>query len=492
MSERPFWHEDPDAPAGDNLPAPEAGGDRYELVPVNRSKTAAEYDDLDVAAHTATLMEFVSVVRDIAARLDTGGPDFQQSPTGALIGAWLAEATETLQIAGELPTIETLTKDTYYQYEDAYYQYFDRFISLLEQARGSFREAITAAPNFSPAFTDGYGRVHNDLISAGVRLALVAANWNGSKTAYPEFSFANGAGQAVYAPSERTYPSAADAWKAVEQYGDAHCDLFDYILAKMLASKASNQRDIYGDFRLTPEEVLEARGIKKHKNGGYRPEDMREVIEQVRHLAGIDVRASVSGYTKLGKGRRGKRQTLTLEHAIPLITINERLDKVSLNGERVPVAWQLRPGNWARELEQFTPQYAWMMQGILQLHAHHDANAKRIGRFLVYQYRVREHERSWAQPYRVADLLSGAGIEVDRAHAGRFRERIEAALDVLANPVLMDGPVCIQSWRYVRPVAATGRGWLDAWLGTGIIIMPSDDIMNRRALMKRVVQSIEQ
>jgi hypothetical protein len=360
------------------------------------------------------------------------------------------------------------------------------FDALAKKARASVekrRVARAAAAIAPPAFDDeGYGRVTNDLISAGGRLALVSPTWAGKPNAYPVFRFGNAAGEAVYAPSEKTYPSAADAWKAVESYDDAHVDLFDYILAKMLASKASNQRDIYGDFRLTPSEVLDARGIKKHIKGGHKPENIREIIKQVDALASIEVRASVTGYTAGGKekGKRGKRQAITLEHAVDLISIHETLYEQSLAGERIPIAWQLRPGNWARELEQFTPQYAFMMQGILKLHARRDANAKRIGRYLIYQYRVRARERSWAQPYRICDLLASAGIEVDRGNAGRFRGRIETALNILANAEEMRGPVCIQRWHYPNPVEQIGRGWLDDWLESGIVIEPPDALTAER------------
>lgn len=355
------------------------------------------------------------------------------------------------------------------------------FDALAKKARESVEKRRERSANATsaiapPAFNDdGYGRVTNDLISAGGRLALVST-WAGKPNAYPVFRFGNAAGEAVYAPSEKTYPSAADAWRAVESYDDAHVDLFDYILAKMLASKASNQRDIYGDFRITPSEVLDARGIKKHVKGGHKPENIREIVKQVDALASIEVRASVTGYSGGGKdkSKRGKRQAITLEHAVDLISIHETLYEQSLTGERVPIAWQLRPGNWARELEQFTPQYAFMMQGILKLHARRDANAKRIGRFLIYQYRVRAHERSWSQPYRICDLLAGAGIEIDRDNPKRFRGRIETALNILANPEEMRGPVCIQSWKYPHPVEQSGRGWLDDWLESGIVIEPPD------------------
>jgi hypothetical protein len=121
-----------------------------------------------------------------------------------------------------------------------------------------------------------------------------------------------------------------------------------------------------------------------------------------------------------------------------------------------------------------------MMQGILRLHAKNDRNAKRLGRFLVFQYRIRANQRSWSQPYRVADLLSGAGVSIDRKNPGRFRERIESALNVLANPGYMEGPICVKSWRYRDQVDPGSRGWFDRWLEARIVILPPDEIAHER------------
>lgn len=113
----------------------------------------------------------------------------------------------------------------------------------------------------------------------------------------------------------------------------------------------------------------------------------------------------------------------------------QTLYRTALDGEKVPIAWHLRPGDWAIDMERFGPQLAIMMQGILKLHARNDAHAKRIGRYLVYQFRVRAAEQSWRQPYRVETLLKGAGVDVDRKNPARFRQRVEAALDTLGSTV---------------------------------------------------------
>ncbi len=352
--------------------------------------------------------------------------------------------------------------------------------TLMDAARKRLGLVKPAGDNASaPAFNaDGYGHVDNSIVPVSARLAMVS-KWTGPKTEHPEFRFTSDAGQAVYAPSMKMFPLAADAWRAVETLDDAHVDTLDYILAKSLANKAARTRDEYGSFTITREDILDARGIAKHIKGGHKPENLAEVVEHIAHLSQLMVRANVTGYTKPQKGKRGKKETLTVE--APLILIAQTLYRKAFDGEQVPIAWHLRPGDWAIEMERFTPQLATMMQGILKLHARRDAHAKRIGRYLVYQYRVRATQKSWAQPYRIETLLAGAGIEVDRGNPGRFRQRIESALATLANSVEMDdGPVCIASWSYPNPIAATGRGWFDRWLASGIIIMPPRTLMEER------------
>jgi len=120
-----------------------------------------------------------------------------------------------------------------------------------------------------------------------------------------------------------------------------------------------------------------------------------------------------------------------------------------------------------------------MMRGILRLHAKNDKNAKRIGRYLaLYQYPIRARHGTWKQPYSVRKLLNEAGVPIDAKNPTRFSGRIEEALDVLANPVSMDGPVCVKSWRYLDTVDVSKRGGFKLWLDARIEILPPDEITN--------------
>jgi len=331
-------------------------------------------------------------------------------------------------------------------------------------------------PTYAPAFhDDGHGDTPSDLISTGARRALVA-RWPGAKRMYPTFSYALDGGNVThYAPSRDIFPTPEDAWRAVERYSDAHADLLDYVLCKHMANKESGQRGPHGGFYMSADEFLDARGLTKHVRGGHKSENVVGVITQVRDLTQITVRGQVSGYTKAHPGKRSKREALVIE--AHLLEVSQTIYRKLLDGTETPLAWYIRPGDWAAELEQFSEQYAITMQSILRLDTKKDANAKRIARYLIWQYRVRAREQSWKQPYRVAALLDGAGITPDAKNPKRFRERIEVAFDTLANPHEMSPPV-IGAWNYSDKVEAKGRGWFDKWLESGVVIVPPDALTN--------------
>ena len=347
---------------------------------------------------------------------------------------------------------------------------------LLTAARKSLGMDATPAtrPTFTPAFdADGYGRVANDLIARGVRQMLVAP-WPGPRTRPPEFQYLSDSGAVTYGV-ERALDSLQDAWAIVDRLDDGHADLFDFILTKMLASMAVHSRDIYGDFIITPQEIYNARGLKKHPKGGHRPEYIREIISQMEDLKQIQLRAELSRHTKSKRG--GKPSRVSIEHAVDLIDIHETIEEVSPEGERTVLAWNLRPGNWTRALEGFTEQYALMMQGILMLHSTRERNAKRIGRYLIAQYRIRAFYKNWEQGYDVRTILDGAGIPIPDRNKPRFKSRIEAALDTLASPQKMHGPVCIDSWKYIRSIDMSRGDWFECWLETPVTILPTQKLM---------------
>ena len=388
-------------------------------------------------------------------------------------GPHLTQAMLTLWQAWTRTLVESIASSSRISDDDS--ETAEQFNALIRAARKSLGMDATPAtetpPTFTPAFdADGYGRTDNSVVSIGARRALSASpsRWGFDVEGFPVFTHENGSGKALYSPSRSHFPTARDAMRAVENYGPSQVAMLKYITAMHLANSANKTSGPYGGFYVSIDDYLGVVGRAKHAKGGYRPEDRRDVIELIEALERIEVTGSVEGYEK---GKRGKKSSLTIRS--PLIVVSHRVTQRGvLDGEERPVAWYLRAGDWAAELEQFGMQYAVMTKALLQLNTQNDMHAFNLGNHLTEEYRIRARQQSWKQPHRVCKLLEGAEIEVDRKHAGRFRQRIEAALDVLSNPVEMQGTPIIERWQYADVVEAKGRGWFDRWLAAGIVITP--------------------
>lgn len=320
-----------------------------------------------------------------------------------------------------------------------------------------------------PVFdADGYGRRGNDLISRSAHKMFVSA-WPGLRTKAPAFEFATSQGTVTYAVDHR---SLADAWELVESLGDTHADIFDYILAKMFAGMADGSRDLYGDFTITPQEIYDALGHAKHHKGGYKREIIQDIVEKVEAMRRLQLQAAVREVKN--------KNEVTYVHTVGLIAINETLTQVDTSGEQHVIAWNLRPGNWARELESVSKQYAVTMQGILKLHGRRDKNAKRIGRYLLSQYRIIANKRRAPMVRKVRTILEQSGIELPTRNQSRFRDQITRALDTLADTEQMHGPVCFVSWKYQKPIDWSAADWFVRWLDSNIEIVIPDAIMQDR------------
>lgn len=320
-----------------------------------------------------------------------------------------------------------------------------------------------------PVFdADGYGRRGNDLISRSAHKMFVQ-QWPGMRTQAPAFEFTTTQGTVTYAVDQR---SLADAWALVDSLSDAHADIFDYILAKMFAGMAAGTRDLYGDFTVTPQEIYDALGYQKHHKGGYKREFIREIVEKVEAMRRLQLQAAVK--------EAQNKNDVTYVHSVGLIAISETLTQVHTSGERHVVAWNLRPGNWARELESVSKQYAVTMQGILKLHGKRDKNAKRIGRYLLSQYRILANKRRAPMVRKVRTILENSGIDLPTRNQARFRDQITRAFDTLTDTEQMRGPVCCMSWKYQKPIDWSAADWYVRWLDSNIEIVIPDAIMQDR------------
>ena len=85
----------------------------------------------------------------------------------------------------------------------------------------------------------------------------------------------------------------------------------------------------------------------------------------------------------------------------------------------------------------------------------------------------------------MADLLQGAEIPVDRGNAGRFKDRIDKALNTLADPEKMNGAPILKSRKYKQKIQTHGRrGWIDEWLNLGVILIPAQPYQDQQSKLR--------
>lgn len=339
--------------------------------------------------------------------------------------------------------------------------------------------ANTLAPmDALPAFVEGYGRTDNHAIAIGARRAMSAdyEAWITGSDGRPEFRYENDGGDATVMPDRAHFPTADDAIAAVQRYGEAshHAGTLLLIMAKHHRNRDAGNLGPNGGFYLGVEEIAKAFGIAKHVNGGYPTSERRRLIEVVEDLTRIEVKGSMRSYGKGGP----------IVVSAPLIVISQRVRQEGLaGGEGRLIGWYVRPGDWNASNDRITLPFARRTDAVLKLHGRRDKNAARLAWALEEAYRIRAQKRTWNQAYRVCDLLEAAGITPDRKHPQRFRERIEAALNILRNPAEMNGTPVVATWSYPTPIAATGRGWFDRWLDAGLTITPDAATMEQYASM---------
>jgi hypothetical protein len=323
------------------------------------------------------------------------------------------------------------------------------------------KAALPAAPNYAPAFRDGVGNVTTHAVAHGAARAQVEP-WITGDDGAPEFRHAWGKnGHARYRIDADAAPSVEAAWDVVKGLGDRHADTLDYINAKWIANRDAAANGLH----LTASEVLDAMGYKKQSAGGHKSENVEMIADIIRDLERQTVESRFEYYPP---GRK-KPELIAIESK--LVVSSTSAARLTLYGEKRRYAWYIRPGDWAIQLHDLQQQYGVALLAVLRLNPQSDYIAKRIGRYLLHSWRERYLSDDLARPYRVANLLDKAGVPIDRAKAGRFRTRVEAAFDVLRETNVL------QSWAYGADVPTPEGRWLAGWLAGGVTITPNPAVI---------------
>ncbi len=377
---------------------------------------------------------------------------------------WSAEATASWLAADATAWLTEVVQEP----DSIPWEYVSRIYierDVLEGIWADYQDAtFPAPPPYAPAFRDGVGNHSTHGVARGAMRSHIEP-WQASHDGSPEFLHTWGeTGVARYRIDPDAVPTNEAAWAIVKGLGDRHADVFTYVEAKWFA----NRDDATPGLHISASEVLDALGYAKQAAGGHKSEHVEMIADIIRDLERQTVESRFECYPP------GKKKPELIAIQSKLVVVSSAAARLTLDGEARRYAWYIRPGDWALQLQHLQPQYGVALLAVLQLSSGPDYIAKRIGRYLLHNWRERYASDDLARPYMIADLLDKAGVSIDRANPKRLRTRVEAACDLLREKGV------IQAWEYAANVPPPKGRWLDGWLAGGVIFTPHTAIVERK------------
>jgi hypothetical protein len=223
---------------------------------------------------------------------------------------------------------------------------------------------------------------------------------------------------------------------------------FEAGMAKWLYALKTGRLTASNAVRIHVDEILELRGRKKHHKGGYRREDKIDIARRLRKLDKL--------YAK-GKYTAPNGKPHRIEGRFISVTIDSEVDSFN---EETPFAFLFRPGDASYDYYRGATHLTDYFTVLARLDVNHSAGksglqrmAHLIGRYLIYQWRIRESHGNLDQPFHIETILNGARIEkeADPRNYDRFVKQFDDALDLLEKL----GFLPPDSWDYLPD--ATGR-----------------------------------
>jgi hypothetical protein len=274
-------------------------------------------------------------------------------------------------------------------------------------------------------------------------------------------------------------------WQQQKELSDLDVDVLDGLSAMWLHQSSSSHEEL----PIHLDQLLRLRGLEpkrggQGRRGGYESEQRAAMLKALAHIQNLYVSIGIlPGGVHDRKGRHQRTQVPQgLQGRAFLIT--------DADGESPPNSALKGPDLVFRPGEVLTPwlvgsrrQTARLSVKALQYDPYRRAWAKRLARYLSWQWRIQARGDDYLHPYRAATLLEAVGDSLDLRNPGRTRARLEMTLDLLKD----DG--VIAAWQYARwKEGVRGQpGWATGWLQATIQIDPPDAIPEAYQHLKRCV-----
>ncbi|WP_336046907.1 helix-turn-helix domain-containing protein [Solibacillus ferritrahens] len=362
--------------------------------------------------------------------------------------------------------------------------------SVIEQSK------TVAENNEAPQlkFISNYAYVLNNVAYHVVREAIYKQNFKIDKEVmWPKYSFVkgntNGNIQIIPLINDRQDINSAydnnqqNASNIAQQMSLMDVDVLD-ILCHLYLQLAKNTEDIV---EIELRDILIMRGLRAKlggdgRRGGFEAKQKEQVINSLKVIQSLwltidktvmyknnkPIQVEVQGRTFLFKNAMGEEYEVNEETCSKSFTFT--VDKV-----------------FAKYLTSSKRQMALLPLKAMQYHAARFHLEKKLCRYLSWRWRTQAYKGDYQQLNRVNTLLDACGEEVNDRLPVRTRERLERALDKLAEDKI------IADWYYVNwdENIAQGKGWLKYWLNTAIMIDPVHEVKEHYRSIERVKKPVK-
>ena len=256
-----------------------------------------------------------------------------------------------------------------------------------------------------------------------------------------------------------------------------------FVLGLARWCERGNRQDRRSYAVVTVDEYCQARGWKKHPNGGYKTEHKAKARDEMMALNKVWVRHKVPDWLVTNDGTR------YIEGPLMMVSRGSS-DKSGRN----TTAFRVSPGTWANDYLEDNPNCtALVLENVLRLdtRSRRGQIAQRLGLYMALQWRTKFLHNNGGQAHRIATLLTAVGIDPKTITNREERRRIRSYLtgegsaldqlqDVGAIGTRDDAGTLVDDWRYKNEEASdpdADASW-DAWLEWTIIIPAPSDVMD--------------
>ncbi len=283
----------------------------------------------------------------------------------------------------------------------------------------------------------------------------------------------------AFLPPEMQEEMIGRMWQQRLELSDADADVLD-MLSDLWLKQARTPND---PGTADVDQLLEMRALKPKtgaggRPSGYRTEQRQQLYQALHRLSSLWINMSrVESYQANSPGGRRRRTFHEVQSRAFVITDvsgERRFDGSNFELQH----FLFRPGAVFGQF-LFGPgrQTALLSARAVEYDPYRQDMEKRLARYLSWQWRVQATQGSYKRPFKVRTLLEACGYQIDSEHPSRTRERLEKALDTLANDHI------IESWQwddYNEDIAGQ-RGWAEHLPNWTVLVTPPETI--RQAYM---------